>query len=225
MSSKSSSSETTARANSHGGDKAGSLLPREFYTRADVLAVARDLLGKRLVAPAPGGERVSGVVVEAEAYAAPEDKASHAYGGRRTARTETMYRVGGTAYVYFVYGLHHQFNVVTGPEGLPHAVLIRAVEPDEGIELMRERRAVGRDRDLTSGPGKLCRALGLDRTHDGADLCGPRVWLEDAGRRVAPEEVASGPRVGIAYAEEYAQKPWRFWLRGNPYASRGPREA
>ncbi|HZI19735.1 MAG TPA: DNA-3-methyladenine glycosylase [Pyrinomonadaceae bacterium] len=199
----------------------GVRLPREFYARPDVLAVARELLGKRLVVPGPGGQRVSGLVVETEAYAAPEDKASHAYGGRRTARTETMFMAGGAAYVYFVYGMHHQFNVVTGPAELPHAVLVRAVEPEEGIELMRERRPVRADRELTSGPGKLCRALGITRDLDGADLtAGREVWLEDIGREVAPAEIASGPRVGIAYAEEYAARPWRFWLAGNPYVSR-----
>jgi DNA-3-methyladenine glycosylase len=187
-----------------------------------VLAVARDLLGKRLVVPDAAGRRVSGLVVETEAYAAPADKASHAYGGRRTARTETMFRAGGTAYVYFVYGMHHQFNVVTGPEELPHAVLIRAIEPEEGIELMRERRPAGTDRQLTSGPGKLCRALGITRELDGADLLGTSVWLEEAGRRVAPAEIARGPRVGVAYAAEYASRPWRFWLAGNVYVSRPP---
>jgi DNA-3-methyladenine glycosylase len=216
MSSESSLSETHGRARV---TTPGARLRREFYTRRDVLTIARDLLGKRLVAAA-GGRRVSGLVVETEAYAAPADKASHAYGGRRTARTETMYERGGTAYVYFVYGMHHQFNVVTGPAGLPHAVLIRAVEPEEGIELMRERRPGKVDRELTSGPGKLCRAFGITRDLDGADLTGTSIWLEDAGRRPTPAEIASGPRVGIAYAEEYAAKPWRFWLTGNLYVSR-----
>jgi DNA-3-methyladenine glycosylase len=199
----------------------GARLPREFYTRGDVLTVARELLGKRLVAAGPGGRRVSGLVVETEAYAAPEDKASHAHGGRRTARTETMFRTGGAAYVYFVYGMHHQFNVVTGPAELPHAVLVRAVEPEEGVELMRERRPVKLDRELTSGPGKLCRAFGITRELDGADLVtGLEVWLEETGREVSAAEVASGPRVGVAYAAEYAARPWRFWLAGNSFVSR-----
>jgi len=195
-------------------------LEREFYTRADTLLVARELLGKLLVVPAAGGERVSGRVVETEAYLGAGDKASHAFGNRRTARTETMYAVGGTAYVYFVYGMHHQFNVVTGAEGSPHAVLVRALEPAEGLELMRLRRPVKDDRALTSGPGKLCRALGIDRSFDGADLTGGRLWLEDDGARVRPGEVASGPRVGVAYAGEDALRPWRFWNKGNPFVSR-----
>ena len=113
------------------------MLPREFYTRAGVLAVAGDLLGQRLVVPAADGTRVAGTIVETEAYRGPADRASHAYGGRRTRRTETMYSLGGTAYVYFVYGMHHQFNVVTGVADVPHAVLVRALEPVEGLALMR----------------------------------------------------------------------------------------
>ena len=183
--------------------------------------MARELLGKRLVVPSEAGGRVSGRVVEAEAYLGAEDRAAHSYGGRRTRRTETMFAVGGTAYVFFVYGMHHQFNVVTGPEGLPHAVLVRAVEPEEGIELMRGRRPVSKDRELTSGPGKLCRALGIDLTFDGEDLtAGGRVWLEETGVRFKSEQVATGPRIGVAYAAEDALKPWRFWVAGNQYVSR-----
>jgi DNA-3-methyladenine glycosylase len=196
-------------------------LGRAFYAREETLAVARELLGKRLVVPAQDGARVSGRIVEVEAYLGAEDKAAHSYGRRRTARTETMYAKGGTAYVFFVYGMHHQFNVVTGPEGTPTAVLVRAVEPEEGIEIMRERRAVSKERELTSGPGKLCKALGIDRSFDGEDMTkSTRVWLEDAGARTRPEEIAAGPRIGIAYAEEYALKPWRFWMKGNVFVSK-----
>jgi DNA-3-methyladenine glycosylase len=195
-------------------------LPREFYTRANVLLVARQLLGCRLVVPLASGGRVAGLIVETEAYMGPEDKASHAYGNRRTRRTETMFGTGGTAYVYFIYGMYYQFNVVTGRRDVPHAVLVRGLEPLEGIEQMRERRPVKRDRDLTSGPGKLCQALGLDRSFDGEDLLGERVWLEAAERKLAPRQIMSGPRIGIDYAEEYKEKPWRFWLRDNPYVSR-----
>ena len=196
------------------------IIERDFYTRADTLRVARELLGKRLVVPAASGARVSGRVVEVEAYLGAEDRAAHSFGGRRTRRTETMFGAGGRAYVFFVYGMHHQFNVVTGPEGLPHAVLVRAVEPDEGVEVMRERRPVPKERELTSGPGKLCRALGLDLTFDGEDLTGARVWLEEAGVKLGRDEIASGPRIGVAYAAEDALKPWRFWVKGNEYVSR-----
>src|SRR5829696_3832681 len=196
-------------------------LGRDFYARADTLRVARELLGKRLVVPSATGARVSGRVVEVEAYLGAEDRAAHSYGGRRTRRTETMFAAGGTAYVFFVYGMHHQFNVVTGPEGLPHAVLVRAVEPEEGTELMRGRRPVSKERELTSGPGKLCRALGIDLSFDGEDLTkAGRVWLEETGVRLKPEQVASGPRIGVAYAAEDALKPWRFWVEGNAYVSR-----
>ena len=198
-----------------------SKLERDFYARADTLAVARELLGKRLVVPASDGRRVSGRIVEVEAYLGVEDAAAHSYRGRRTRRTETMYAVGGTAYVFFVYGMHHQFNVVTGPEGLPHAVLVRGVEPDEGVEVMRERRPVSKERELTAGPGKLCRALGLDLSYDGEDLTrGGRVWLEETGVRFKSDDVASGPRIGVDYAGEDALRPWRFWVKDNVYVSR-----
>ena len=201
-------------------------LPRAFYTHTDVVTVARRLLGRLLVVPTRQGRRVSGLIVETEAYQGPEDRASHAYRGRRTARTETMYRRGGTTYVYFVYGMYHQFNVVTNAVDVPHAVLVRALEPVEGAALMRRRRGVQADRDLTSGPGKLCIALGIDRRLDRADLLGDRVWLEE-GRRVVTSDIATGPRVGIDYAREWVDRPWRFWIRGNAFVSRGsavPRE-
>ena len=194
-------------------------LPREFYTRSNVLVVARELLGKVLVVPTGKGKRVSGKIVELEAYRGPEDRAAHSYGGRRTRRTETMYGIGGTAYVFFVYGMYNQFNVVSGPADTPHAILIRALEPVEGIELMRKRRHGQPDRNLTSGPGKLCLAMGIDRTLDNADLTGARVWIEDAAK-LSPRLIASGPRIGIDYAEEWIEKPWRFWIKGNAYVSR-----
>jgi DNA-3-methyladenine glycosylase len=197
------------------------ILKRDFYTRADTLRVARELLGKRLVVPSASGERVSARFVEVEAYLGAGDRAAHSYGGRRTRRTETMYAAGGTAYVFFVYGMHHQFNVVTGPEGLPHAVLVRAVEPEEGVESMRGRRPVSKERELTSGPGKLCRALGIDLSFDGEDLTeGGRVWLEETSVKLKPAQIASGPRIGVDYAAEDALKPWRFWVEGNVYVSR-----
>jgi DNA-3-methyladenine glycosylase len=194
-------------------------LPREFYTRPNVITVARDLLGKLLVVPASDGTRVSGIIVEAEAYRGPEDRAAHSYGGRRTKRTETMYKIGGTAYVFFVYGMYNQFNVVTNGMEKPHAVLIRALEPSEGIELMRQRRHGQPDRNLTNGPGKLCIALGIDRRLDAADLRGNEVWIEH-GESLTPRRIASGPRVGIDYAEDWVDKPWRFWIKGNEFVSR-----
>ena len=194
-------------------------LPRSFYTRTNVVTVARDLLGKLLVVPTNNGERVSGIIVETEAYRGPLDRAAHSYGGRRTKRTEPMYAIGGTAYVFFVYGMYYQFNVVTNAVNTPHAVLIRAVEPVEGIELMRKRRHGQPDRNLTKGPGKLCIALGIDRRLDGADLLGERVWLEERVG-VRRSQISSGPRIGIDYAGEWVTKPWRFWIKDNPFVSR-----
>jgi len=159
------------------------------------------------------------MIVETEAYRGPEDRASHAYGGRRTKRTETMYQLGGTVYVYFVYGMYHQFNVVTNIEDTPHAVLVRALQPVEGIEKMRNRRQIHSDRNLTSGPGKLCIAMDIDRKLDREDLLGERIWIEE-GERIPRARIASGPRVGIDYAEEWIEKPWRFWLKDNPFVSK-----
>lgn len=194
-------------------------LPRSFYTRPNVVTVARDLLGKLLVVPASNGQRVSGVIVETEAYRGPLDRAAHSYGGRRTQRTEPMYAIGGTAYVFFVYGMYYQFNVVTNAAETPHAILIRALEPVEGIELMRKRRHNQLDRNLTKGPGKLCIALGIDRKLDGADLLGNEVWLEDRPP-IRRSQINSGTRIGIDYAGEWINKPWRFWIKDNPYVSR-----
>ena len=197
-------------------------LPRDFYTRADVLEVARDLLGKKLVVPNRNGTRVAGIIVETEAYRGPGDRASHAYGGRRTNRTETMYGIGGTAYVYFVYGMYYQFNVVTNVAETPHAVLVRALEPVEGLPIMRRRRAGRSEYELTSGPGRLCVALGIDRGLDKEDLLGDRVWIEEADS-ISPGQIARGPRIGIDYAGKWVTKPWRFWLKDNPFVSRHPR--
>jgi DNA-3-methyladenine glycosylase len=194
-------------------------LPREFYARANVLEVARDLLGKKLVVPNRSGQRVAGIIVETEAYRGPQDRASHAYGGRRTNRTETMYGIGGTAYVYFVYGMYNQFNVVTGVENTPHAVLVRALEPVEGLDIIKRRRPGRSEYQWTGGPGRLCIALGIDRKLDKADLLGNRVWLEEAVS-ISPRQIARGPRIGIDYAESWVQKPWRFWIKDNPFVSR-----
>jgi DNA-3-methyladenine glycosylase len=202
-------------------------LPREFYMRDNTLKIAQDLLGKLLVVPTETGERVSGMIVETEAYLGAIDKAAHSYGNRRTTRTETMFAVGGTAYIFFIYGMYFQFNVVVGEIGTPHAILIRAVEPIENIEIMRMRRNAKSknpnqkmlDKNLTSGPGKLCIALEIDRTFNNEDLLGEKVWLEDF-KTFSDSEISSGKRIGIDYAEEFAEKPWRFWLKDNLFVSR-----
>ena len=203
-------------------------ISREFYTRGDTLQIARDLLGKILVVPAENGERVSAMIVETEAYLGAIDKAAHSYENRRTKRTETMFAVGGTVYIFFIYGMYFQFNVVVGEKDTPHAILIRAVEPVENIAIMRTRRSTKKgiistskmpDKNLTSGPGKLCIALGIDKTFNNEDLLGNRVWLEE-GKTFSDDEIASGKRIGIDYAEEFAEKPWRFWVKENQFVSR-----
>ena len=197
-------------------------LPREFYLREDTIEVAKDLLGKLLVVPDQEGKRVSGMIVELEAYLGVEDKAAHSFGGRRTARNEVTFGIGGHAYVFFIYGMYYQLNFVTGPADHPHVVLIRAVEPVEGIGRMRERRGSMKDKNLTSGPGKLCIALGIDRAQNGADLTGNTIWVEEQ-RSFVEDQIASGKRIGIDYAAEDAEKPWRFWVKGNEFVSRTPK--
>ena len=194
-------------------------LLRDFYLRSDTLRVARDLLGKLIVVPDDKGNRVSGMIVETEAYLGEIDRAAHSYGGRRTPRNEVTYGVGGYAYVFFIYGMYYQLNIVCSEVDSPHVVLIRAVEPVEGVEIMRERRGPMKDRNLTSGPGKLCIALGIDRGFNGEDLLGNRIWLEDH-LSFADSEIVVSKRIGIDYAGEDAEKPWRFWVKGNEFVSR-----
>lgn len=198
-------------------------LPRSFYTR-DALTVARDLLGQRLVRIEDDGERTAGLIVEVEAYLGVPDKAAHTFGGRRTERNDAMYRIGGTAYVYFIYGVHDCINVVAGREGEPVAALLRALEPTEGIDRMiRRRPKAKRDRDLCSGPGKLCAALGITRQrYNGADLVtGDTLFIECARREPLPDDaVVATTRVGVDYAGEWAAKPYRFYLMDNPNVSR-----
>jgi DNA-3-methyladenine glycosylase len=194
-------------------------LLREFYHSNDTVSVARGLLGKLIVVPDEQGRRVSGMIVETEAYLGVEDRAAHSYAGRRTPRNEITYAAGGHVYVFFVYGMYYQLNVVTGPADHPHVVLIRAVEPVEGIDIMRERRGKMPDKNLTSGPGKLCIALDIDRSLNGEDLLGGKIWLEDH-RSFDAADIAAGTRIGIDYAGEDATKPWRFWVKDNAYVSR-----
>ena len=185
-------------------------LPPDFYTRADVVAVARDLLGKVLCSRIDG--RVTkAIITETEAYAGVGDRASHAYGGRRTSRTEPMYREGGIAYVYLCYGIHHLCNVVTSGEDDPQAVLLRAGDPLAGIEDMLERRGKSKARkDLLAGPGSLAQALGIRTNLSGASLLGDEVWIEDQGIHIANDSIAVGPRIGIDYAGQDAERPYRF---------------
>ena len=194
-------------------------LTRQFYLGEDTLQIARDLLGKLIVVPDDQGNRVSGMIVETEAYLGEIDRAAHSYGGRRTPRNEATYGPGGHAYVFFIYGMYYQLNVVCGAVNSSHVVLIRAVEPFEGIETMRTRRGPMKDGNLTSGPGKLCIAFGIDHGFNGEDLLGNRIWLEDH-ETFNKSQIAVGKRIGIDYAGEDAEKPWRFWINGNQYVSK-----
>ena len=194
-------------------------LPREFYLSTNTAKIARDLLGKLLVVPDETGRRVSGMIVEVEAYLGKADRAAHSFGGRRTARNEVMYGGGGHVYVFFVYGMYYQLNVVTGPADHPHAILIRGIEPVEGIEVMRERRGEMKETNLTSGPGKLSIAFGVTRDLNGADLTDDRIWLEEY-RSFSKKQIELGRRIGIDYAGEDAEKPLRFWVKENPFVSK-----
>lgn len=195
-------------------------LPNSFYVRKDVVRIARDLLGKYLFTRIDG-KLTGGMITETEAYAGPIDRASHAYGGRRTPRNEMLYAPGGRAYVYFCYGLHHLFNVVTYKEGVPHAVLVRALKPLVGVETMLKRRhRKTTDKRLTSGPAMVSQALGIStKAHNGEILSGKMIWLEDRGVRLKASQISSGPRIGVDYAGPHARWPYRFWIKdGNGHA-------
>lgn len=195
-------------------------LPLSYYLNPDVLFLAKDLLGKVLFTEIDGAV-TSGIIVETEAYFGIVDKASHAYGGRRTDRTETLYSQGGISYVYLCYGIHHLFNIVTSSEGEPHAVLIRAIEPLKGKEIMESRRNRSADQaSISSGPGSAAKAMGIDRSFNKKDLTENEIWIEDHGIRYTPEEIIAGPRIGVAYAQEDALLPWRFYIKGNQYVSK-----
>jgi DNA-3-methyladenine glycosylase len=192
-------------------------LDRDFYTR-DVLTVARELLGQRLVRVV-GGERLSGRIVEVEAYDGSDDQASHARPGR-TERNASMYGPPGHAYVYFIYGMHYCLNAVAEPEGQPAAVLIRALEPLEGIEAMRERRGGRTGATLTSGPARLCQALAIDRRFDGVDLCAAEGPLTVEADQIVPiGSLETSCRVGVRGDETAVNAPWRFYIVDNAYVS------
>lgn len=198
-------------------------LPRSFYLSDDVVTLSREFLGKKLVTRFDG-KRTSGIIVETEAYAGPIDKAAHAYGWRRTKRTEVMYSPGGLTYVYLCYGMYHLFNIVVSAKDLPHVILVRAIEPAEGIkEMLRRRNKDKADYNLTSGPGKLTHALGIKKEHTGLNLVrNSPIWIEDC-ESLAASDIETSARIGVAYAEEDAFLPYRFTIRGNPYISKGPK--
>jgi DNA-3-methyladenine glycosylase len=195
-------------------------LQHAYYLNEDVIFLAKDLLGKVLYTQREG-EITAGIIVETEAYFGVQDKASHAYGDRRTNRTEIMYSQGGVAYVYLCYGMHNLFNIVSSMQGEPHAVLVRAVEPLVGIDIIERRRNMPASKPaITSGPGSAAKALGIDRSFNEKDLTGEEIWIEDQGIRYAEDAIAAVPRVGVAYAKDHALLPLRFFVKGNKYVSK-----
>ncbi|MBS1601450.1 MAG: DNA-3-methyladenine glycosylase [Bacteroidetes bacterium] len=196
-------------------------LDNSFYDRPNVVRIARELLGKVLVTQIDG-QRTSGRIVEVEAYNGVVDRASHAWSGRRTRRTEVMFGQGGAAYVYLIYGIYHLFNVVTNRKEVPHAVLVRALEPMEGVPVMLQRTGKPiADHSLTRGPGNLSKAMGLLTKHTGVSLLGPEIYIGDDGWRPRRGEIVATPRIGVDYAGEDAKLPYRFYIKGNPYVSGG----
>lgn len=196
----------------------------DFYRRKNVLVIAKDLLGKILVTRWEGIE-TSGRIVEVEAYRGVADKASHAWGGRRTARNEIMYADGGVAYIYLCYGIHHLVNVVTHTRDTPHAILIRAIEPMKGVETMLQRTGKMKlDNSLTRGPGNVSKALGLHVSQSGWLLSSKDFFILDDGLGYSGRQIASSPRIGVDYAGEDALLPYRFYVKGNPFVSGKPRQ-
>ena len=196
-----------------------SKLPAKFYKRGDILAISKDLLGKVLCTQFDDN-LTSGIIVETEAYAGETDRASHAYGGKRTHRTEIMYASGGKTYIYLCYGIHHLFNVVTNIEGIPHAILIRAIKPTKGIEIMLQRRNKKKvTPSLAAGPGALTQALGITVVNSGISLKDNLIWLEDQNICYSKQDIIASPRVGVQYAGKDAQNSWRFRIENSPYVS------
>lgn len=188
------------------------VLPASYYQNANVVEIARNLLGKTL-ATRIDNKLTAGIITETEAYAGVTDKAAHSYGGRRTQRTETMYSKGGVSYVFLCYGIHHLFNIVTNKKDVPEAVLIRAIYPVKGLkEILKRRNASKLTPTLCVGPGKVSAALGINKLHDNISLTGKKIWLEDTGIKIKPEDIHSGPRIGVDYAGTDALLPYRFWM-------------
>jgi DNA-3-methyladenine glycosylase len=195
-------------------------LEKDFYLRENVVEISKELLGKYLFTKIDG-KITAGIITETEAYAGETDRASHAYNGRRTNRTEIMFAEGGMSYVYLCYGIHHLFNVVTNFKNTPHAVLVRAVKPAEGIKTILQRRKLEPVKELVEqvmsgkkkiagGPGTVSQALGIQTIHTGLDLTQNKIWIEDKGILVKPKDIVAGPRIGVDYAGEDAKLPYRF---------------
>lgn len=198
------------------------VLPKDFYQREDVVTISKELLGKKIFTRF-NGVLTGGIIVETEAYRAPDDKACHAFGNRLTERTKTMFLDGGVMYVYISYGIHSMINVVTAPKGKAHAILVRAIEPTIGIEKMLERRKHTHLHYTTAnGPGKVASAMGVHKKHDGVILYGnnSETWIEDVDYPIRAKDIVSGPRVGMSiHTGPDAHRPWRFYIKDNKWVS------
>ena len=198
-------------------------LPASFYQRKDVLLVAKELIGKVMVTNWNGAV-TAGRIVECEAYDGIVDKASHAFGGRRTARNETMFAEAGVAYVYICYGIHHLFNVITNEKNVPHAILIRALDPVSGVKTMMKRRKKKQmDYSITKGPGSLSVAMGINARHDNFSLQSNQLYIADDGYVIKNKNIAASPRIGVDSSGVAANYPYRFFLKGNPFVSGKPK--
>ncbi|OUS18101.1 3-methyladenine DNA glycosylase [Nonlabens dokdonensis] len=196
-------------------------LPFSYYQQNDVVSIAKDLIGKKIVSNI-NDELTSGIITETEAYRGYDDKACHAHLGRFTDRTKIMYEPGGVAYVYLCYGIHHLFNIITNSKDNADAILIRAVEPLDGVEVMLRRRKKEKlDKTLTSGPGNFSKAFALNKSHYGAALTGDKVWIEENEEfRFRESEITTSKRIGIDYADEDKDLPWRFYLNTSKFVSK-----
>jgi len=201
------------------GQSFDNMLDRAFYLDEDVVKISRNLLGKVLYTFIDNSV-TAGKIVETEAYCGIKDRASHAYPNRKTRRNAIMFEEGGVAYVYLIYGIHYLFNVVTSAKGIPNAVLIRALEPIKGLDSMLERRNKTGINRITSGPGSLSLAMGIDLNLYGHSLLSSKIWIEDAGIEVQSRDIIATHRIGVDYAAEDALLPWRFYIRDNPWVSR-----
>ena len=198
-------------------------LPKSFYQREDVLKIAEEFLGKIVVSKF-NGITTSGRIVECEAYDGIIDRASHAFAGKRTTRNETMYAESSTAYVYICYGIHHLFNVITNKKEIPHAILIRALDPMTGVDKMLERRQKKQlDNTITKGPGSLSVAMGISIKHDRYSLLSDQLFLADDGFVIPKENVGISARIGVESAGKAAKYPYRFFVKGNPFVSGKPK--
>ena len=194
-------------------------IPVSYYKNLDTLELAKDILGKKLVTKVDN-QTTSGIIVESEAYLGVSDRASHAFDNKLTSRTSTMYEEGGISYIYLCYGMHSLFNIVTNNKGIPEAILIRAIEPIDGISIMCKRRNMEeKSYNLTNGPGKLSQALGITKKLNGHSLYGDDIWIEDIKISLKNNNILSSPRIGVDYAGTDAKLPYRFYIKNNKWVS------